>query len=52
MEAQSTVSMVGSAPGALPSNLLIWLWICMVIYIAVLLGLGWFSSKKIKGMNG
>ena len=50
MEAQ-TVSLMGSAPGSLPDKFQIWLWICMVIYIAVLLGLGWFSSKKIKGMN-
>ena len=51
MEAQNTVSLMGSAPGSLPDNLQIWLWVSMAVYVAVLLGLGWLSSKKIKGMN-
>ncbi|MBR4956767.1 MAG: hypothetical protein IKZ31_03320, partial [Lentisphaeria bacterium] len=42
---------MGSAPGSLPDNLQIWLWVSMAAYVAVLLGLGWLSSKKIKGMN-
>ena len=44
-------SLMGGAPGSLPDDLQIWLWSGMVLYIAVMLGIGWFSSKRIKGMN-
>ena len=44
-------SLMGGAPGSLPDDLQFWLWSGMVLYIAVMLGIGWFSSKRIKGMN-
>ena len=50
MEEQIVSQAVGSVFGLSPT-VSFWLWTMMIIYILIMLGIGWFSGRKIEGLS-
>ena len=50
MEEQIVSQAVGPVFGLTPT-VSFWLWTMMIIYILIMLGIGWFSGRKIEGLS-